>query len=71
VTKHLESAAQAKRLLTDALVIVAEMPDESLLTQVADHIFLAAELLGHWQRRTSRASDTEPAPPPSDPESAE
>jgi hypothetical protein len=57
---NLESAAQAKRLLTDALVIVTEMPDDALLTQVADHILQAAELISHWERRASRLADTEP-----------
>lgn len=57
MTKHLESAAKAKRLLTEALVIVTEMPGDALLTQVADHIFQAVELIGHWERRASRAPD--------------
>jgi hypothetical protein len=62
VTRHIESAANAKRLLTEALVIITEMPDDPLLTHAADHVFRAAEQLNHWERRASRLVDTEPPP---------
>jgi hypothetical protein len=59
----------AERLLTEALVLVAEMPDDPRLTKAAGLIFQAADLISDYvrdpERHQSREMPTMPSPPPS------